>query len=366
MRPIFIGSEIYRLPVFKPPHPLAVPRAMLVRDLCDAMGWLEPGQYVDSPMATVAELALFHDETYVSALYRAEAEQDLPADLRQLYRIGADANVIHPAVFRRPAISAGGATLAARLTADGGIVHAPGVGSHHGRPAQASGFCFVNDVVLGLMQWRALGLRRIVYLDLDAHHGDGVEAAFADAPEVLTISVHEAGRWPRSGTTSNRRHGIWNFPVPPGFNDSELGYLMETAILPLIRGHAPEAIWLLPGADALAGDPMAKLALSNAGIWNVVAQLRQLAPRLVVCGGGGYNPYLLARCWSGIWAGLNALPIPEILSPAAQSVLQTVEYFRAAGRNPPAHWLNTLRDVPNTGAVRDEVKRLGEWELSDR
>jgi acetoin utilization protein AcuC len=365
MRPIFIGSEIYRLPVFKPPHPLAVPRAMLVRDLCEALGWLAPGQYVDSPMATAAELTRFHDKGYIAALARAEDTQDLPEAMRQSYRIGADSNIIHPAVYRRPATSAGGGMLAAQLTADGGVVQAPGVGSHHGQPARASGFCFVNDVVLGLMQWQALGVRRIVYLDLDAHHGDGVEAAFATEPDVLTISVHEAGRWPRSGTGSAPRQGIWNFPVPPGFNDSELSYLMAARILPLIRAHAPEAIWLLPGADALAGDPLAKLQLSNLAIWDVVAQLRGLAPRLVVAGGGGYNPYLLARCWTGIWAELNGLPIPDPLPAAAVKVLRAVEYFRAAGRNPLAVWLNSLRDAPNPGPVRDDVKRLGEQEQWD-
>jgi acetoin utilization protein AcuC len=365
MPPSFIGSEIYRLPVFKPPHPLAVPRAMLVRDLCEALGWLQPGQYVDSPIATPAALSQFHDEDYIAALVRAEAEQDLPEPMRQQYRIGADANIIHPAVFRRPATSAGGAMLAARLTAQGGVVQAPGVGSHHGQPARASGFCFVNDVVLGLLQWQALGVRRIVYLDLDAHHGDGVESAFAEDADVLTISMHEAGRWPRSGKLSHPRQGIRNFPVPPGFNDSELGYLMDARILPLIRAHAPEAIWLLPGADALAGDPMAKLQLSNLAPWDVVTQLRGLAPRLVVAGGGGYNPYLLARCWTGIWAKLNQLPIPETLPHAAQDVLGGVEYFRAAGRNPPPHWLTTLQDAPNAGAVRDDVKRLAEQELSD-
>ncbi len=364
MSPRFIGSEIYRLPVFKPPHPLAAPRAMLVHDLCQALGWLKPGHYLDSPIATPAELTRFHDGDYVAALVQAEAEQDLPEAMRQRYRIGADANVIHPAVFRRPAISAGGAMLAARLTAPGGVVQAPGVGSHHGQPGRASGFCFVNDVVLGLMQWRALGLRRIVYLDLDAHHGDGVEAAFADDPQVLTISVHEAGRWPRSGTLSQPRQGIWNFPVPPGFNDSELDYLMETTILPLIKAHAPEAVWLLPGADALAGDPMAKLQLSNVAIWNAVTKMRPLSPRLVVAGGGGYNPYLLARCWTGIWAKLNDLPISDELPPAAQATLRGVQYFRAAGRNPPPGWLTTLQDAPNAGAVRDDVKRLAQQELS--
>jgi acetoin utilization protein AcuC len=83
-----------------------------------------------------------------------------------------------------------------------------------------------------------------------------------------------------------------------------------------------------------------------------------IAPRLIVAGGGGYNPYALARCWAGVWAVLNGLAVPDALPPAALAVLREVSYFRAAGRNPPAHWLNTLRDAPAGGAVRDEVKRM--------
>jgi acetoin utilization protein AcuC len=136
MPPRFIGSDIYRLPVFKPPHPLAVPRAMLAADLCAALGWLNPAQYEDSPMASPAELGRFHAPGYIAALQLAEAAQDLPAETRQQTRIGAESNIIHPAVFRRPATSAGGALLAASLTAEGGTVHAPGVGNHHGQPAR--------------------------------------------------------------------------------------------------------------------------------------------------------------------------------------------------------------------------------------
>ncbi len=362
MSPQFIGSDIYRLPVFKPPHPLAVPRAMLVKDLCSAMGWLDASQYHDSPIATPLELSSFHDPDYIAALQQAELEQTLPDELRLKYRIGADANVIHPAVFRRPATSAGGAILAANLTAAGGVVHAPGVGNHHGQPSRASGFCFVNDIALGILQWQALGLRRIAVLDLDAHHGDGVEAAFDNDPDILTLSIHEAGRWPRTGIASTPARGVWNFPVPPGFNDSELAFLMAATIMPIIRAHAPEAIILLPGADSLAGDPMAKLELSNNAIWAVTGQLRTLAPRLAVFGGGGYNPYLLARCWTGIWGILNDIAIPERLPEPAEAVLRTVTYFRAAGRNPPEHWLSSLRDAPNTGPIRDEIKRLTEQE----
>jgi len=358
--PLFIGSDIYRLPVFTPPHPLAVPRAMLVKDLVDACGWLPERRYFEAAPASFAELCRFHEPDYIRALLRAEAEQTLPAALRAQYRIGADANVIHPAVFRRPATSAGGALLAAGLVAAGGTVFAPGVGNHHGQPGRASGFCFVNDIALMILRLRDLGVSRIAYLDLDAHHGDGVEAAFADDPAVLTISVHEAGRWPRTGTASDPRRGIRNFPVPPGFNDSELAYLMAAAILPALRAHRPEAIILLPGADALADDPMAKLALSNNAIWDAVRAVMGLADRLVLLGGGGYNPFALARCWAGVWAVLNGVEIPERPPAAALAVLRDVAYFRPEGRNPPSRWLTSFSDPPNGGTVRDEVARLVE------
>jgi acetoin utilization protein AcuC len=358
--PCFIGSEIYRLPVFKPPHPLAVPRAMLAKDLIEACGWLAAPQYFESGVASVAELCRFHTPDYIAALMRAEAEQDLPAEIRARTRIGADANVIHPAVFRRPATSAGGALLAANFLASGVVVHAPGVGNHHGQPARASGFCFVNDIALMIFRLRDLGMRRIVYLDLDAHHGDGVEAAFADDADVLTISVHEAGRWPRTGTASDPARGILNFPVLAGFNDSELAWLMTHAILPAIRAHEPDATVYLPGADALADDPMAKLSLSNNALWDVITMVKGIAPRLAVLGGGGYNPYALARSWAGLWAALNDLPIPETLPDEAACLLRGVNYFRPEGRDPPARWLTTLRDPPLTGTVRDPIRRLAE------
>jgi acetoin utilization protein AcuC len=360
-RPIYIGSEVYRRSSYGPKHPLAIPRVSTCTDLCRAMGWLDDAQYRDSPMATDAELARFHDPAYIAAVRRAESTQTVTEAERARYRIGAEGNPIYGEMFRRPATSAGGVMLAARLTADGGIVHCPGGGTHHGRRERAAGFCFVNDCVLGLLTWLDQGLDNIVYLDIDAHHGDGVQDAFHDDPRVFTISVHEAGRWPFSGAAEDRAGGAArNFPVPQGFNDSELGWLMTRAILPLIRARAPQAIMLQAGADALEEDPLAKLSLSNNAHLAVVEALLPLAPRLVVLGGGGYNPFTVGRCWAGIWATLNTLPIPAVLPPSAQAVLRGLRYNRAAGRNPPEHWFTTLRDSPRPGLVRDTVRRLAE------
>jgi len=356
-RPQYIASEIYRRSTYGPKHPLAIPRVSTVTDLLRALGWLDPAVVHEAPMASEAELRRFHDAGYLAALRRAEATQAVdPAD-RERYRIGADGNPVYAQVFSRPATSAGGMLLAARMTAAGGIVHCPGGGTHHGRPDRASGFCYLNDPVLAILAWLDGGLDSIVYLDIDAHHGDGVQDAFHDDPRVLTISVHEAGRWPFSGAAEDRAGGAaLNFPVEPGFNDSEMRALMEGAILPAIRARRPQAILLQAGADALEEDPLARLSLSNNAHWAVVDAIRDLAPRLIVSGGGGYNPYTVARCWAGIWARLNGLPIPDTLPPAAEAVLRGLTYNRAAGRNPPAHWFTTLRDAPREGLVRDGIR----------
>jgi acetoin utilization protein AcuC len=365
-RPLFVGSEINRFSTYGPTHPLAVPRVSTCIDLCRALGWLTPETYREAPMATEAEILRFHDPGYLAALRRAEAEGQVKFEDRERYRIGTDNNPVYPEIFRRPATSAGGVLLATRLTAAGGIVHAPGGGTHHGRADRASGFCYLNDCVLGILSWLDQGLVRILYLDIDAHHGDGVQDAFAGDPRVLTVSIHEAGRWPNTGAATDRAGGsARNLPVPPGFNDSEQRFLLHQAVLPIITRFRPDAILMQCGADALEEDPLARLSLSNNAYWATVAAVMPLAPRLIVVGGGGYNPYTVGRCWAGIWATLNGFPIPPTLPEEAETVLRRLVYNRAAGRNPPAHWTRTLRDAPREGPVREEIRRLAAVTLQE-
>lgn len=354
MPAILVGSEIYRGSSYGPKHPLAIPRVSTTLDLIRALGWLHPAQYHDSPMASVAELTRFHAPGYIAALQRAEDTQSIPPEDRERYRIGADGNPVYREVFRRPATSAGGVLLAARLA---GVVHVPGGGTHHGQAARASGFCYVNDAVLGLLEWLDQGLARILYLDIDAHHGDGVEIAFADEPRVTTLSIHEAGRWPFTGAVHAAPHAL-NLPVPPDFNDSEMRALLHGLVLPLIARLRPEAIMLQCGADALAEDPLAKLALSNNAHAEFIGAVMGAAPRFILLGGGGYNPWSVARCWARGWAVLNHLPIPERLPAAAEAVLRALSFHRAAGRNPPEHWFTTLADAPREGAIREPIRAL--------
>ncbi len=357
MTPRYVGSEIYRHSSYGPKHPLAVPRVSVCTDLCRALGWLPDHVYVEAPMATEAQLIRFHDAAYVAALRSAERDQAVSEAVRTRFRIGADGNPIYAEVFRRPAISAGGVILAAELAFAGTVVHCPGGGTHHGRRDRASGFCFLNDPVLGLLKWLDLGLDNIVYLDIDAHHGDGVQDAFHDDPRVLTISLHEARRWPFSGAADDHAGGAArNFPLPAGCNDSEFRLIFDHAVLPLIEQRRPQAIMLQAGADALEEDPLARLSLSNNCYRTVVEAIMGRAPRLVVLGGGGYNPWTVGRCWALIWGVLNRFPIPERLPAEAEAILRALRFDRAAGRNPPLHWFTTLLDRPREGIVRDDIR----------
>ncbi len=357
--PRFIGARIYRGSSYGPGHPLRIPRVSTVMDLADALGWLPPAQYVTSPRAKPAALRLWHTPDYIAAVQRAEAEGAVDAATRARHGLGTVANPVFPEVFRRPATSAGGTMLAAELVRDGGVVHVPAGGTHHAFPDHAGGFCYFNDPVLCLLALRGQGLRRIAYLDIDAHHADGVCHAFEGDPDALLISVHEERRWPFTGALAEDGGGLhFNLPVPRGMNDTEMRAILDQLILPRLAGFAPEALVVQCGADAVAEDPLSRLMLSNNAHRAVIAAVRGLVPRLVVLGGGGYNPWSVARLWTGVWAALNDHPIPDRLPLRAEAVMRAVAWPGAprVGRNPPGHWFTTLADAPREGPVRAELR----------
>ncbi|MEK9753992.1 MAG: acetoin utilization protein AcuC, partial [Rhodospirillaceae bacterium] len=176
----FIASEVYRSTGYASRHPLAIPRVSLAMDLCRALGWLE-GAYIESPRATPAELERFHDPAYVAAVAAAEQAGAVPEEIARRHHLGINGNPIFDGMFRRPATACGGGMLAARLLMAGAYraIYAPGGGQHHARPDRASGFCFFNEPVLTILALLDHGAERVFYLDLDAHHGDGVQDAFA-------------------------------------------------------------------------------------------------------------------------------------------------------------------------------------------
>lgn len=360
MKPFFIGSEIYRGSSYGTWHPLHIPRVSTVMDLSRALGWLPQAQYRTSPRAKPAALRAFHTPDYLDALQAAEVAQFVSDVVRTRHGLGSTANPVFPEMFRRPATGAGGVMLAAELVRAGGVVHVPGGGTHHAMADRANGFCYLNDPVLCLLALRGLGLERIAYVDIDAHHCDGVEEALSGAGDMLLISVHEEKRWPFTGGLDDHGAGrAINLPVPKGLNDTEMRAILHRLLLPALERFDPQAIVLQCGADAVEEDPLSRLALSNNAHVEVALAMRDSAPRLIVLGGGGYNPWSVGRLWTRVWGALNGLEAEGTLPAPAQGVLRALSWNRRArGRVPPEHWHTTLNDTPREGPVRPEILTL--------
>jgi acetoin utilization protein AcuC len=354
---VFISSQVYRKDAFGRHHPLSIPRVAGVMDLCEELGWLEDAQYLDSPRATEDQLTRFHDPSYVQALKQADAQGSVSKEVREHYRIGTMENPVFSGLYERATTAVGGSILAAERALRGETAFHPSGGTHHGRPDRASGFCYFNDPVFAIMTLLDGGMERVLYVDLDAHHGDGVQDAYRDDPRVFTISIHEEKRWPYSGPVEDRA-GIAarNLPVPRGFNDTEMEYVMNHAVLPLGRHFDPDALVVTCGTDALDGDPLSGLALSNLALWNAVEALLELTGRKVVLGGGGYNPWTLIRCWSGLWGRLSERTVPDVLPLSAQAYLQQLECDLVDDEDVRAEWTTSLADRANHGPLRDVVK----------
>ncbi len=360
--PLFLGSDIYRGSSYGARHPLRVPRVSTVMDLARALGWLPRDRFRVSPRAKPAALTLWHEPAYIAALQEAEGLGEATEEMRHRFHLGTLSNPVFPEVYRRPATGAGGTMLAAELlAARPGSIHVPGGGTHHGLPGRANGFCYLNDVVLGIKVLQRAGLGRIAYVDLDAHHSDGVELAFACDPGVRMISVHEEGRWPFTGALDDTAGGsAFNLPVPRGYNDSEARAVLHGLILPRVEAFKPEALVLQCGADSLLEDPLSRLALSNRAYLEAIRALLPLAPRVLVLGGGGYNPWSVGRLWTAIWGCIAGWDLPDRLPPEGRAVLQALSWNGGGRALPGPDMLETLVDPPREGPVREVIRdRLG-------
>jgi acetoin utilization protein AcuC len=356
--PFFVGSEIYRQPAFGFNHPLNIVRHSAVVDLLTMLGWLTDADFRTSKPASVNQLLEFHDRAYLKALQYANSTGSVEPGVRERYRIGTFENPLFPGLFERASMTVGGSILAAELAAEGHVVFHPSGGTHHGRPDRAAGFCYLNDPVFAIMTLLDKGRERVMYLDLDAHHGDGVEDAFYEEPRVTTVSIHEQNRWPFSGTRSHPHAGAFNFSVPLQFNDSEFDYLMHNAILPLAGAIDLDALVICCGADCLAGDPLSYMQLSNVTLWNAVIELVSLNKTTIILGGGGYNPWTVTRYWAGLWGRIAGHEFPDSLPSEALAFMRRMECDLIDVEDIEEQWLTTIADTPYPGKIRDEIKLM--------
>jgi len=361
LRPYLVTHEIFRRPAFGRHHPLATGRQAAVQDLIEVLGWRDPALTRVPELPGRAVLERFHTPDYLGALAEADAAGKATAEMRTRYNLGTMECPIFPGLWDRARATVGGSMLASELVLGGGVAFHPTGGTHHGQPGRASGFCYLNDPVFAILRLLDGGLGKVLHVDLDAHHGDGVEAAFADDPRVGLVSIHEDGRWPGTGRPEETLDGrALNVPVPRGINDSEYALVLERLVYSFVRRAKPEAIVVLLGADGLAGDPLSGMKLSNGVLWNACQTLSDMAPRTVILGGGGYNPWTTARLWVGMWGLLAGHDISGELPAAARAVLAGLECDLVDDEDRDPAWTTTLVDAPNAGPVRSEVQSIVE------
>lgn len=334
-----INAVTRRQRPYRSDHPLAIPRTALAIDLIRAYGAVDDGEMVAGRVAGAGELAWFHTDDYIAALQAAESNGRLSNGDRERFQLGTVENPYFDNLFSIPARATGGSIQAAEAVIAGRAAFNPAGGMHHARAGAAHGFCYFNDPVLAVLRLKRAGWR-VLYVDIDAHHGDGVEEAFRDDPDVFTLSLHmdTAYAYPYRGggieEQGSRAGGYTtlNIPLPADTHDAEYRLLFDAVWMPVLGKFAPDAVVLQAGTDALARDPLGKLALSTEGFLGIARTVVETAPRhpdgtprLAVTGGGGYHPLLVARAWTGLWALISGRELPEEIPAAGAAAL------RAAG-----------------------------------
>lgn len=332
----FIGAAQYRRKSYGSNHPLAIPRVSLTFDLINSYGALMPDEYLVARKAADFELEWFHTRDYVSAIKRAEALGRVDNDIRQRHALGTLENPYFEGIYTIPCTATGASIQAAEQVIAGRVAFNPAGGMHHARPDRAQGFCYFNDPVLAVLRLRKHGWR-VMYVDIDAHHGDGVELAFRDDAQVLTLSLHmdtryaypfAGGQVTDAGSQENG-HATINVPLPRGIGDAAYKQIFDEVFLAALRSFAPDAIVLQAGTDMLFADPLGKFSLSTQAFLDVVDTVYLHSPthpdgtpRLLVTGGGGYHPLLLARAWTGVWAILSGRRLPDEIPAEGARVLR--------------------------------------------
>ncbi len=314
-------------------HPMNPVRVDLTMRLADELGVVRRGtassglEVVGAPMATDDLLLTVHDEELVAAV-RLAGEDPTRFDFAR--GLGTDDDPTFEGMHHASAHIVGATVEAARRVWSGEALHAANVtgGLHHAMPERASGFCVYNDVAIAIRWLLEQGAERVAYVDVDVHHGDGVQAVFYDDPRVLTISLHETGQMLFPGTGFPDETGgpgaegsSVNVALPPGTSDAGWLRAFHAVVPPLLREFRPQVLVTQHGCDSHTEDPLAHLMLTVDGQRASYAALHDLAHevcegRWVATGGGGYAVVdVVPRSWThllGIVAGTPVEPEAEV------------------------------------------------------
>ena len=320
------------------PYPAECPfdtrRAGLARKTIYSLGLLsgdDRGE-VAPVKANRAELEAFHSARYLDAIQRAEAG-DLTADAFVM-GLGTPDCPVFRGMYDYVSLVSGASLIGARriLSGEAWIAFNPSGGFHHAFREKSAGFCYINDVVLACQVLAAAG-KRVFFLDLDVHHGDGVQDAFYSRKDVMTVSLHESGDtlFPDSGFEDEIGAGdgkgyTANLPLPIGTYDAAYHRAFEQVALPLLKAFNPDVIVLELGMDTLAGDPLAHLHLTNNVYVDIVDDILKQDKPILATGGGGYNVDNTVRAWSLLWSVLCGDKIHEMSIGMGGDMLGNTEW----------------------------------------
>ncbi|KAJ7696813.1 hypothetical protein B0H17DRAFT_1053148 [Mycena rosella] len=318
-----VGAYTFGYNQYLKPH-----RVKITHDLISAYDMLDKMHVLKPARSSAETMTSFHTDEYVQFLSRVTPETAAKLSFNGTRFLVGDDNPPFEGVFEFSSISAGGSIAAAQRinsgAADIAINWAGGL--HHAKKAEASGFCYINDIVLGILELLR-DVPRVLYIDIDCHHGDGVEEAFYTTDRVMTCSFHKYGSYfPGTGTQEDQGRGegkgyAVNVPLKDGITDDAFQSVFEPVIAKILEVYRPSAVVLQCGADSLAGDKLGCFNLTMHGHAHCVQFLRQQNVPLVLLGGGGYTVKNVARAWT--YETACALGIEDTIDP----LLPYNEYF---------------------------------------
>ncbi|WP_432095170.1 acetoin utilization protein AcuC [Streptomyces sp. bgisy100] len=362
---------------FGPGHPMDPVRLGLTMRLVEAFGLDRALDVVSAKSAGASTLRLVHRSDYIDAVRRASAD---PKSAEASYGLGTEDDPAFAGMHEASALIAGQSVGAAEAVWRGEVRHAVNFagGLHHAMPGGAAGFCIYNDAALAIARLLELGAERVAYVDVDVHHGDGVQAAFWDDPRVLTVSLHEHPRtlfpqtgWPEETGGTAAEGSAANIALPAGTGDEGWLRAFHAVVPELIEAFAPQVLVTQHGADTHFEDPLAHLAVSLDAQRAVAESCHDLAHRhadgrWVALGGGGYAVVeVVPRSWThlvAIAAGRPIAPTTEVPEEWRHHVYaktrQPAPYRMTDGREP--HW----RDFEGGGY--DPADRLDQAILATR
>ena len=324
---VFIYSPNFQQYKFTNDHPFDQLRVELTYDLLKEMKTINAIDIIEPRLASVDELALVHDRKYIKAVQLAGHGQ-LNQKEALNYGIGTGDTPIFPQMHEASSLLVGATLTAVDYVMEGKANHAAnfGGGLHHGFQGKASGFCVYNDSSVAIKYMQEKYGAKVLYIDTDAHHGDGVQWTFYDEPNVCTLSIHETGRYlfPGTGSITERGAGLgygysFNIPLDAFTEDESWLHAYRESIEEVAAFFKPDVILTQNGTDAHYYDPLTHLSTTMSIYHDIPRIAHQIAHkycngRWIAVGGGGYDIWrVVPRAWSLIWLEMNNLKAPDEL-----------------------------------------------------